>query len=97
MLHYLLSPRTRLYTEIFTSEAVIRGDRARLLGFDVRELALKICVVVRPCRSINARSCIAFKPKERFPHQIHADVMKKRCALLLPPLLCYLSYTCERL
>ncbi len=37
MLHRLLSRRSRLYTEMVTSEAVIRGDRTRLLGFDERE------------------------------------------------------------
>ena len=37
MLHRLLSRRTRLYTEMVTAEAVIRGDRTRLLGFDARE------------------------------------------------------------
>src|ERR1700733_5448203 len=34
VLHRLLSARARLYTEMVTAEAVIRGDRARLLGFD---------------------------------------------------------------
>ncbi len=33
-LHRLLSRHARLYTEMVTAEAVIRGDRARLLGFD---------------------------------------------------------------
>jgi tRNA-dihydrouridine synthase A len=33
-LHRLLSGRARLYTEMVTAEAVIRGDRERLIGFD---------------------------------------------------------------
>ncbi|HEX4159771.1 MAG TPA: tRNA dihydrouridine(20/20a) synthase DusA [Rhizomicrobium sp.] len=33
-LHRLLSARARLYTEMVTAEAVIRGDQARLIGFD---------------------------------------------------------------
>jgi tRNA-dihydrouridine synthase A len=37
MLHRLLSARARLYTEMVTADAVLRGDRARLLGFDARE------------------------------------------------------------
>jgi tRNA-dihydrouridine synthase A len=37
VLHRLLSRRARLYTEMVTAEAVIRGDRARLLGFDASE------------------------------------------------------------
>jgi tRNA-dihydrouridine synthase A len=37
VLHRLLSHHARLYTEMVTAEAVIRGDRMRLLGFDARE------------------------------------------------------------
>ena len=37
MLHRLLSARARLYTEMLTAQAVIRGDRERLLGFDACE------------------------------------------------------------
>jgi tRNA-dihydrouridine synthase A len=33
-LHRLLTRGARLYTEMVTAEAVIRGDRARLIGFD---------------------------------------------------------------
>ena len=36
-LHRLLSRRARLYTEMVTAEAVIRGERARLIGFDPYE------------------------------------------------------------
>lgn len=35
--HRLLHPRARLYTEMVTAEAVIHGDRDRLLGFDPAE------------------------------------------------------------
>ena len=35
--HRLLSPRARLYTEMVTAQAVIHGDRERLLGFDGSE------------------------------------------------------------
>jgi tRNA-dihydrouridine synthase A len=42
--HRLLSRRARLYTEMITAEAILRGDRARLLGFGAHEhpLALQI-------------------------------------------------------
>jgi tRNA-dihydrouridine synthase A len=42
--HRLLSPHARLYTEMVTAQAVIHGDRARLLGFDASEhpLALQV-------------------------------------------------------
>src|SRR5206468_11118811 len=33
-LHRLLTSRARLYTEMVTADAVIRGDRERLIGFD---------------------------------------------------------------
>jgi tRNA-dihydrouridine synthase A len=36
-LHRVLSRRARLYTEMLTAEAVIHGDRTRLLGFDPAE------------------------------------------------------------
>jgi tRNA-dihydrouridine synthase A len=37
VLHRGLSAHALLYTEMVTAEAVIRGDRARLIGFDVAE------------------------------------------------------------
>jgi tRNA-dihydrouridine synthase A len=42
--HRLLSPHARLYTEMVTAQAVIHGDRERLLGFDAAEhpLALQL-------------------------------------------------------
>ena len=37
VLHRLLTRRALLYTEMVTAEAVLRGNRARLLGFDASE------------------------------------------------------------
>jgi tRNA-dihydrouridine synthase A len=37
VLHRLLTRRTLLYTEMVTADAVLRGDRIRLLGFDPSE------------------------------------------------------------
>jgi len=37
VLHRSLSAHARLYTEMVTAEAVIRGDRKRLIGFDAFE------------------------------------------------------------
>jgi tRNA-dihydrouridine synthase A len=37
VLHRLLTRRARLYTEMVTAEAVLRGDRRRLIGFDAFE------------------------------------------------------------
>ena len=44
LFHRLLTRRGRLYTEMLTTGAIIHGDRARLLGFDVSEhpLALQL-------------------------------------------------------
>ena len=33
VLHRLLSRRARLYTEMVTADAILRGDRERLIGF----------------------------------------------------------------
>jgi tRNA-dihydrouridine synthase A len=37
VIHRLMSRRARLYTEMVTAQAVIRGDRQRLIGFDAVE------------------------------------------------------------
>src|SRR5476649_282433 len=37
VLHRLLTRRARLYTEMVTADAVLHGDRARLVGFDASE------------------------------------------------------------
>ncbi|MBX9874839.1 MAG: tRNA dihydrouridine(20/20a) synthase DusA, partial [Beijerinckiaceae bacterium] len=37
VIHRLMSRRARLYTEMVTAQAVIRGDRLRLIGFDAVE------------------------------------------------------------
>jgi tRNA-dihydrouridine synthase A len=43
-LHRLLSARARLYTEMVTADAVVRGERERLIGFDPfeRPVALQL-------------------------------------------------------
>lgn len=40
--HRIMSKRARLYTEMVTAEAVIHGDRARLLGFGAEERLLAL-------------------------------------------------------
>ena len=35
--HRLMTRRTRLYTEMLTTGAILHGDRRRLLGFDASE------------------------------------------------------------
>jgi len=40
--HRLLAPKARLYTEMMHAQAVLFGDRERLLGFDAREQPLAL-------------------------------------------------------
>ncbi len=40
--HRLLAPQARLYTEMVHAQAVLHGDRERLLGFDVAEKPLAL-------------------------------------------------------
>src|SRR4029450_9462873 len=63
----------------------------------VRELALKVCLVVLPRRAIYAGSRIPFESEERDPEQIDADVVEERCEPFLLPLLRNLSYAFQRL
>src|SRR3954467_12442850 len=42
LFHRLLTRRATLYTEMITTGAVLRGDRARLLGFDPAEHPLAV-------------------------------------------------------
>src|SRR5258708_19122437 len=37
VLHRLLSKHARLYTEMVTADAILRGDRERLIGFSPEE------------------------------------------------------------
>ena len=37
VLHRLLSRRARLYTEMMTADAILHGDRERLIGFSTIE------------------------------------------------------------
>ena len=49
--HRVLAPGVRLYTEMVHANAVIHGDRERLLGFDRSEqpLALQLAAATRRC------------------------------------------------
>ncbi len=39
--HRLLAPKARLYTEMVHAQAVLFGDRDRLLGFDAQDIRLR--------------------------------------------------------
>lgn len=55
----LLAPRTLLYTEMVVADAVIRGDRARLLGFDAAEQPLALQLGGSDPRSLAAAARVA--------------------------------------
>src|SRR6188472_3359781 len=57
--HRLLTRRARLYTEMITTGAVLRGDRARLLGFDPAEHPVAVQLGGSDARALaeSARIC----------------------------------------
>lgn len=59
VLHRALSARARLYTEMVTAVAVLRGDRARLLGFDPAERPLALQLGGAEPRELAAAARIA--------------------------------------
>ena len=63
----------------------------------ILELALKVCLVVRPRQSIHARRGILLEFEERLFEQVDADVVEERGEPLLLPFLCDLPYAFQRL
>jgi tRNA-dihydrouridine synthase A len=57
--HRLLSRRTRLYTEMITTGAVLHGDRARLLGFNAEEHPVAIQLGGSDAKDLAASAKIA--------------------------------------
>ena len=57
--HRLLTRRTRLYTEMITSAAVLHGDRARLLGFNAEEHPVTIQLGGSDAKDLAASAKIA--------------------------------------
>jgi tRNA-dihydrouridine synthase A len=57
--HRVLSRGARLYTEMITTGAVLRGDRARLLGFDPAEQPVAVQLGGSDARALaeSARIC----------------------------------------
>ncbi len=58
----------------------------------ISEVSFKVCLVVLPRHSVHTWSRIAFQRKEQLAEQIDADVVQKRCELLLLPLPCGVPY-----
>src|SRR5215467_982205 len=51
----------------------------------VLELALEVCLVIRPRQSIHARRCVLLEFVERLFEQVDADVVEERGEPLLLP------------
>ena len=49
----------------------------------ISEVSVKVCRVVHPCQSINARCSLLLEIKEGPPQDVDADVMQERCQFLL--------------
>src|SRR5713101_7127711 len=49
----------------------------------VSEVSVKVCRVVHPCQSVNARCSPLLQIEEGPPQNVDADVMQERCQLLL--------------
>ena len=55
----------------------------------ISEVSVKVCRVVRPCQSVNARCSLLLDVKEGPPQDVDADVMQERCRgvnLIVPAL-----------
>jgi hypothetical protein len=49
----------------------------------ISEVSVKVCRVVRPCQSVNARCSLLLDIKEGPPQDVDAGVMQERCQFLL--------------
>ncbi len=49
----------------------------------ISEVSVKVCRVVHPCQSVNARCSLLLDIKEGPPQDVDADVMQERCQFLL--------------
>src|SRR5512144_79826 len=63
----------------------------------ILELALEVCLVVRPRQPIHAGCSVLLKLEERLFEQLDADVMEERGEPLLLPFPCHFPYAFQRL
>src|SRR5262249_62204311 len=61
------------------------------------ELALEVCLVVRPCQSVHTRRGVRLELVERLVEQVDADVVEERGEPLLLPFPCDFPYAFQRL
>src|SRR6516162_5389936 len=63
----------------------------------VLELALEVCLVIRPRQSVHTRRCVLLEFVERLFEQVDADVVEERGEPLLLPFLRNFPYAFQRL
>ena len=66
-------------------------------GVQVREVALAVRLVLRPCQTVCARSDVLVEFGEGGFEQVDAEMVEERRELLLLPLPCSLPYAVQRL
>ena len=49
----------------------------------ISEVSVKVCRVVHPCQSVDARCSLLLNIEEGPPQDVDADVMQERCQFLL--------------
>jgi hypothetical protein len=49
----------------------------------ISEVSIKVCRIVTPCQSVDARCSLLLDIKEGPSQNVDADVMQERCQLLL--------------
>ena len=62
----------------------------------IREVSLKICLVIPPRQPVHAWRGIALEREERFPEQIDAEVVEERGEPFLLPVPCGCPYAIQR-
>ena len=62
---------------------MVRLDTLLSESLQISEVSVKVCRVVHPCQSVNARCSLLLDIKEGPPQDVGADVMQERCQFLL--------------
>jgi hypothetical protein len=63
----------------------------------IREVSVKVCLVVLPGQPVHPRRGVPLKIEERHSKQVEADVVEERGEPFLLPLPCGLPYAVQRL
>ena len=63
----------------------------------IREVSVKVCLVVLPGQPVHPRRGVPLESEERHPEQVEAEVVEERGEPFLLPLPCGLPYAVQRL